>query len=163
MKGKAAIRTLPVPQPLLDAGFLDFLADIRQCGHPRLFPHLSAGINKKTGETNARYSQAALNQFSAYMKALGFPKGVGFHAFRHTIATELHHQGVSDEDIALVTGHSLSKRVPVLHEAYFHKKPAHARAKQIKALEQYRPAVVMPVYVPGQFGQQLKDPSKFYP
>lgn len=120
VKGKAAIRTLPVPQPLLDAGFLDFLADIRQCGHPRLFPHLSTGINKKTGETNARYSHAALNQFSAYMKTLGFPKDVGFHAFRHTIATELHHQGVSDEDIALVTGHSLSKRVPVLHEAYSH-------------------------------------------
>ena len=28
----------------------------QQCGHPRLFPHLSAGINKKTGETNARVS-----------------------------------------------------------------------------------------------------------
>lgn len=163
VKGKAAIRTLPVPQPLLDAGFLDFLADIRQCGHPRLFPHLSAGINKKTGETNARYSQAALNQFSAYMKTLGFPKGVGFHAFRHTIATELHHQGVSDEDIALVTGHSLSKRVPVLHEAYFHKKPALARTKQIKVLAAYRPPVELPIYQRGQFSKELSDPKKFYP
>ncbi len=163
LKGKAAIRTLPVPQPILDAGFLDFVADIRQCGHPRLFPHLSAGENKRTGETNSRYSQAVLSQFSAYMKTLGFPKGVGFHAFRHTIATELHHQGVSDEDIALVTGHSVSKKVPVLHEAYFHKKPALARTKQIKVLEAYRPPVELPVYRRGQFAKELSNPKKFYP
>lgn len=163
LKGKSAVRTLPIAQPLLDAGFLDFLDDMKACGHPRLFPHLSAGINRTTGETNARYSQAAVSQFGSYLKTLGVPKGVGFHAFRHTLATELHHLGVQEEDIALVTGHSVSKKVPVLHEAYFHKKPALAREKQIKALEQYRPAVELPVYKPGQFHQQLKAPSKFYP
>ena len=163
LKGKAAVRTLPIPQPLLDAGFLAFVEDIRACGHPRLFPHLSAGVRRDTGETNTRYSQGVLSQFSAYMKGLGFGKGVGFHAFRHTIATELHHLGVSDEDIALVTGHSVSKRVPVLHEAYFHKKPAQARLKQIKVFEQYRPDVKLPVYKAGQFRAALADPRKFYP
>ncbi len=163
LKGKAAIRTLPIPQPLLDAGFLAFVEDIRACGHHRLFPHLSAGVRRDTGEPNARYSQGILSQFSAYMKGLGFGKGVGFHAFRHTIATELHHKGVADEDIALVTGHSISKKVPVLHEAYFHKKPALARTKQIAVLDQYRPDVELPTYKPGQFKAQLADPRKFYP
>ncbi|MDX3930953.1 MAG: site-specific integrase [Stenotrophomonas sp.] len=163
LKGKASIRTIPIPKPLLDAGFLDFMDDIRDCGHPRLFPHLSAGVNRKTGETNARYSLAALSQFSRYMKDLGFPRGVGFHAFRHTIATELHHQNVADEDIALITGHSVSKRVPVLHEAYFHKKPAVMRRKQIETLEKYRPAVALPVYAKGQFKRCLKDKKRFYP
>ncbi|WP_184411862.1 site-specific integrase [Xanthomonas medicagonis] len=163
LKGKAAVRTLPIPQPLLDAGFLAFVDDIRACGHPRLFPHLSAGVRRDTGETNTRYSQGVLSQFSAYMKGLGFAKGVGFHAFRHTIATELHHLGMADEDIALVTGHSISKAVPVLHEAYFHKKPAFARAKQITVLEQYRPNVTLPVYQAGQFKATLADPRKFYP
>ncbi|MBB1262512.1 integrase, partial [Streptomyces sp. OF8] len=51
LKGKAAVRTLPIPQPLLDAGFLAFVEDIRACGHPRLFPHLSAGVRRDTGET----------------------------------------------------------------------------------------------------------------
>ncbi|MCU1118933.1 site-specific integrase [Stenotrophomonas muris] len=163
LKGKAAVRTIPIPQPLLDAGFLAFVEDIRACGHPRLFPHLSAGVRRDNGDTNARYSQGILNQFSRYMKDLGFPKGIGFHAFRHTIATELHHMGVADEDIALVTGHSISKRVPVLHEAYFHKKPALARMKQIAVLEKYRPDVVLPVYQAGQFKTALSDPRKFYP
>lgn len=163
LKGRSAIRDVPIAQQLIDAGFLDFVEDIRECGHPRLFPHLSAGVNRRTGDSNARYSQAALNQFSTYMKRLGFRKGVGFHAFRHTIATGLHHKGVSDEDIALVTGHSISKNVPVLHEAYFHKKPALARTKQIAVLEQYRPDVALPAYQAGQFKAQLSDPRKFYP
>ncbi|WP_313446169.1 site-specific integrase [Stenotrophomonas indicatrix] len=163
LKGKAAVRTLPIPQPLLDAGFLAFVEDIRACGHPRLFPHLSAGVRRDTGETNARYSQGILNQFSRYMKDLGFPKGAGFHAFRHTLATELHHMGVADEDIALVTGHSISKRVPVLHGAYFHKKPALARTKQIAVLERYRPDVALPAYQAGQFKSALSDPRRFYP
>ncbi|WP_312348029.1 site-specific integrase [Stenotrophomonas acidaminiphila] len=163
LKGKAAVRTLPIPKPLLDAGFIDFVEDMRACGHPRLFPHLSAGVNRKTGETNARYSQGILNQFGRYLRDLGFPKGVGFHAFRHTFATELHHQGIPEEDIALVTGHSVSKKVPVLHEAYFHKKPAVARAKQVKALASYQPPVELPIYARGQFEKQLQDQSKFYP
>ncbi|KRB10294.1 site-specific integrase [Lysobacter sp. Root690] len=163
LKGKAAVRTLPIPQPLLNAGFLDFVDDIRGCGHPRLFPHLSAGVNRKTGETNAHYSAGVVKQFSGYLKSLGFPKGVGFHAFRHTLATDLHHQGVPDDDIALLTGHSVSKRVPVLHDAYFHKKPMLARKKQIAAFERYRPLVTIPVYQKGQFKKKLADPSKFYP
>lgn len=82
VKGASAIRTIPLHPRLLEAGFLEFVDDMRRCGHPRLFPHLSAGVNGKTGETNARYSQAVLNQFSTYLKSLNFPKGIGFHAFR---------------------------------------------------------------------------------
>lgn len=163
LKGKAAIRTIPIAQPLLNAGFLDFVDDVRQCGHPRLFPHLSAGVSQKTGETKARYSTGLPEQFGRYLKSLGFPKGVGFHAFRQTLSTDLHHLGVPEEHIALLTGHSLVKKAPVLHETYFHKKPLIARAKQLAALEQYRPAACIPSYEKGQFKKQLADPSKFYP
>jgi hypothetical protein len=70
---------------------------------------------------------------------------------------------VADEDIALVTGHSISKRVPVLHEAYYHKKPPLARTKQIAVLAQYRPDVLLPVYQAGQFRNALANRGKFYP
>lgn len=163
LKGRAAVRTLPIPQALLDAGFLEFVADIRETGHPRLFPHLSAGVNQKTGDTNARYSSGFLRQFGRYLRDLGFPKGLGFHAFRHTLATDLHHQGVPEESIALITGHSVSKRVPVLHEAYFHKKPEQMRRKQIEALASYRPAVELPVYRRGQFTETFCDRVKLHP
>jgi integrase len=163
LKGDSAVRVIPLAQPVLDAGFLDFLEDMKACAHPRLFPHLSAGVNKKTGETNARYSQGLLNQFSSYLKDLGFPKGVGFHAFRHTIATELYHRDVPQEEVALITGHSLSKKVPVLQDYYLHKRPDRIRVKQARALELYRPSVELPKYQAGQFKERLGKDAKFYP
>lgn len=163
LKGKSAVRRIPIPQPVLDAGLLDFLADMRECGHPRLFPHLSAGVNRKTGETNARYSQALLVQFGRYLKDLGFPKGVGFHAFRHTLATDLDNQGMREEEVALITGHSVSKRVPVLQDNYYHRKPETVRLRQARALALYKPAVELPVYRRGQFAARLRPGAKLYP
>ncbi|MBB5879650.1 integrase [Xanthomonas arboricola] len=154
LKGDSAVRVIPLAQPVLDAGFLDFLEDMKACGHPRLFPHLSSGVNKTTGESNARYSQGLLNQFSSYLKDLGFPKGVGFHAFRHTIATELYHRDVPQEEGALITGHSLNKKVPVLQDYYLHKRPDRIRVKQARALELYRPSVELPRYQAGQFKER---------
>lgn len=163
LKGKSAVRRIPIPQPVLEAGLLDFLADMQDFGHPRLFPHLSAGVNRKTGQSNARYSQGLLNQFGSYLKELGFPKGVGFHAFRHTMATELDNQGVPAEEVALITGHSVSKRVPVLQANYYHRKPDAVRARQSKALALYRPPVELPVYERGQFAERLAPGAKMYP
>lgn len=79
-------------------------------------------------------------------KEPGFPKGVGFHAFRHTLATDLDHQGIRAEDVALITGHSVSKKVPVLQDSYYHKKPEAIRKRQLAALSLYRPAVQLTMY-----------------
>lgn len=163
LKGKSAIRRIPIPQPVLDAGFLEFVVDMRAFGHPRLFPHLSSGVNKTTGESNGRYSQGLLNQFSVYLKDLGFPKGIGFHAFRHTLATDLDNKGVREEDVALITGHSVSKKVPVLQDHYYHRKPDAIRVRQAAALDLYRPPVELPVYERGQFQERLGHGAKIYP
>lgn len=163
LKGKSAVRRIPIPSAVLEAGFLDFVADMRECGHPRLFPHLSAGVNRKTGETNARYSQALLVQFGVYLKGLGFPKGVGFHAFRHTLATDLDNQGVREEEVALITGHSVSKKVPVLQDHYYHRNPDAVRVRQARTLALYKPPVQLPVYQRGQFAKRLGPGAKLYP
>lgn len=163
LKGKSAIRRIPIPQPVLDAGLLDFVQDMREFGHPRLFPHLSSGVNKTTGQTNGRYSQGLLNQLSVYLKSLGFPKGLGFHAFRHTLATDLDNKGVREEDVALITGHSVSKKVPVLQDHYYHRKPDEVRVRQAAALALYRPPVELPAYKPGQFQGRLGRGAKVYP
>ncbi len=163
LKGKSAIRRIPIPKPVLDAGFLEFVADMQDFGHPRLFPHLSSGVNQKTGESNGRYSQGLLNQFSVYLKELGFPKGVGLHAFRHTLATDLDNKGVREEEVALITGHSVSKKVPVLQDHYYHRKPDAVRVRQAAALDLYRPSVDLPVYERGQFNRRLSAAAKVYP
>ena len=57
---------------LLNSGFLELVEDMKATGHPRLFPLLSAGVNRKTGETNARYSQQFVVDFGRYLKNPGF-------------------------------------------------------------------------------------------
>ncbi|MCU1136069.1 site-specific integrase, partial [Stenotrophomonas maltophilia] len=165
MKGAGCMRIVPIAKPLLDAGFLEFVEDMRATGHPRLFPLLSAGVNRKTGETNARYSQQFVVDFGRYLKSLGFAKGIGFHAFRHTLATELDVNDVPEREIALVTGHSTDPRdrVQVLRKHYLHKKPQVTWSKQISALQLYQPNVELPRYECGQFAEQLRDPTKFHP
>ncbi|WP_248842359.1 site-specific integrase [Xanthomonas euvesicatoria] len=163
LKGKSAIRKIPLHPEVINAGFLDFVADIKACGHPRLFPHLSAGKNKKSGASNCRYSQGLLNQFSDYLKDLGFAKGIGFHGFRHTLATELHAAGITPQDIALLTGHSLVKSVPVLQDHYIHKSSGNVMQRQLAALLLYQPIVQLPVYQQGQFKEKLRKGAKMYP
>ncbi|MDV3514681.1 site-specific integrase [Stenotrophomonas sp. C1657] len=165
MKGAGCMRIIPIAQPLLDAGFLDFVEDMKATGHCRLFPLLSAGVNRTTGETNARYSQQFVVDFGRYLKTLGFEKGIGFHAFRHTLATELDVNDVPEKQIALVTGHSTDPRehVKVLRRHYLHKKSQATRSKQISALELYQPNVELPRYQRGQFAKWLADSKRFYP
>ncbi|PPJ44077.1 MULTISPECIES: site-specific integrase [unclassified Pseudoxanthomonas] len=162
LKGRSAIRRIPIHRALLDAGSLDFVDDIKACRHPRLFPHLSAGVNRATGETNARYSQGLLNQFSTYMKSLGFPKGIGFHGFRHILATYLKHRRVPDADVAALTGHTPRQDFPVLGQ-YNNSPNPFERTRQLEALEVFQPPVVLPRYKRGQFAKELGRGAKFYP
>jgi len=60
---------------------------------------------------------------------------------------------------ALLTGHSISKKVPVLHEAYFHKKPELARRKQIDLLARYAPPVELPIYQRGAVCEATERPT----
>lgn len=154
---------MPIHARLIQAGFLDFVADIKACGHPRLFPHLSASVSKKTGKVTGRYSQGFVNQFGAYLKGVGFAKGIGSHAFRHTLATELDAKGVPIEHIALITGHSLNKRAPVLQDNYVHKSASHVRKTQAEALAHYQPSISVPMYVRGQFRERLSKETRMYP
>ncbi|ALN84414.1 phage integrase family protein [Lysobacter capsici] len=170
LKGRSAIRCLPIPQAVLDAGFLDFVADIREAGRNRLFPNLTAGT-KNDGETKANYGACFSRQFTGYMADLGFQKGVRFHAFRHTLVTDLKQQGFQDRDIALITGHATAQeRVETIKRHYDHQtSPKRRRTKpvlrdwQLEVLEAYRPSVQLPRYQRGQFWSCLKWEGLVHP
>lgn len=165
LKGRSAIRFIPIADAVLDAGFLDFVADIRATKHPRLFPHLSCGVNKRTGEPNgAGYGRGLSERFSKHLHhVLDLPKGFSFHLFRHTLATSLESQGVAKELIATITGHEIKKVVPVLQEHYLHSQPSLLVTQQFAALALFNPPVKLPAYVRGQFAKQLGRGAKFHP
>lgn len=170
LKGKSAIRCLPIPQAVLDAGFLEFVEDVREAGKVRLFPNLTAGT-KVTGETKANYSASFSRQLSGYMADLGFAKGVRFHAFRHTLVTDLKQQGFMDRDIALITGHATAQdRVETIKRHYDHPtSPKRRRTKPVirqwqrEVLDAYQPPVTLPQYQRGQFWDCLKSEGLAHP
>ena len=168
LKCPSSVRTIPIAQPLLDSGFLDFVADINFHKHPRLFPNLNVTFDKGTGQPDGRgYSGAQVTQFGEYLKAnTNLEKGIGSHAFRHTIASRLKSTrggNVDVELIATITGHAPDRRVPTLQLRYIHTDPAELRQLQADALAKYLPPVSLPPYVPGQFLSRLRPGAKVYP
>ena len=92
-------RFVPLHPALIDGGFLDYVKDVQEAKHERLFPLLP--WSKKAG-----YGDALGDQFSAYMDRVGITeKGVAFHAFRHTLANALIGKSVDQIVVASITGH----------------------------------------------------------
>lgn len=162
VKRSSSVRTIPIAQPLLDAGFLEFVADMRQTKHPRLFPHLGLGRKLKTGELRGRgYGVGMVDQFSTYTRALGIEKGVAMHAFRHTISTALRLAKVPDETVAQITGHARREDYPALKRHYQHVGDDVLLGEAADALALFKPAVVLPKYTSGQFNALLAETWRF--
>lgn len=151
VKNKSSRRFLPFAQPVLDAGILDYLEDVKTAGHVRLFPHLP-------NSTGLGFGRALSKQFSTYIKRQGITtKGQGFHGFRHTIASELDRAGVSEAAIAAITGHS-RKGGSVLVKHYIDRSTIQDR---VATLAKFVPPVALPAYQRGQFAESLaKAPIK---
>lgn len=168
LKGASSIRIVPVAKKLIEAGFLDFMEDVREGGHPRLFPQLKLGINKATGERNGiSYGAPMSQQFASYLrkKHPNIEKGLAFHGFRHTVVSGLGINKVPVELIASITGHDDDERkaFPVLEQHYMHLSNAQLRREQLDALNAFNPPVSLPKYVKGQFAHRLDPNAKKYP
>jgi integrase len=162
IKNKSSIRFVPLAQPLLDAGFLQFLEDMKAGGHPRLFPHLPAGTRKDGTPNGKGYGRQLSRQFGAYVKGLGIEKGMGFHAFRHTLSTMLAEADVSSADIAMITGHAVRSEAPVLDKHYIHIAKPTTLPRRAETLAKFNPHVKLPVYRSQQFQRSLADSSSLH-
>jgi integrase len=99
LKNAGSRRFVPLAQPVLDCGFLDFVEALKAKGQDRLFPELPNNDGLGFGRQMSK-------QFGAYIKKRGITEeGMGMHAFRHTLATRLVAAKVSKDVIARITGH----------------------------------------------------------
>lgn len=149
LKNKSSLRFIPVAKPLLDAGFLTFIDDMKKAGQERLFPDLPNNDGNGFGRQMSR-------QFSTYIKSRGVSDaGMGFHAFRHTLATRLDRAGIGHGTIARITGHGLSGGV--LPRFYI---DAPSLPERVEALEKFDAGVEVPAYQSGKFASALRAVSK---
>lgn len=159
-KSTASVRTLPIPAPLIEAGLLDYVEDIKKTGHPRLFPHLRLSVKKNGEPTGRGYSPEIVRQFSLYTKRLGIESGVALHAFRHTILTALDTARVLDHVQAALSGHEEAVYNPGLKH-YQHRSPKVDIDELEEALLTFKPCVKLFPYKRGMFREQLRDGWRF--
>ncbi|APG03198.1 hypothetical protein BJI69_04270 [Luteibacter rhizovicinus DSM 16549] len=145
LKNKSSLRFIPIAQPLLDAGFMAFVEDMKSAEQERLFPHLPNHDGNGFGRQMSR-------QFSTYIKGRGVSdSGMGFHAFRHTMATRLDRAGVGHGTIARITGHGLSGGV--LPKFYI---DAPSLPERVAALAKFEAKVILPKYGSEQRTQWMR-------
>ncbi|WP_372387227.1 tyrosine-type recombinase/integrase [Xanthomonas axonopodis] len=142
IKNKHSRRFIPLAQPVIDCGFLDYVKEAR-AGLERLFPDLP-------NSTGLGYGRQLSRQFSVYIKRQGVSeKGQGFHGFRHTIASKLDEAGVSASAIGALTGHGTGQTV--LEKFYIDRRSLPDR---VATLARFSTPIELPVYTNGTFLQK---------
>ncbi|ASL01746.1 site-specific integrase [Xanthomonas citri] len=145
IKNKHSRRFIPLAQPVIDCGFLDYVKEARQAGVERLFPDLP-------NSTGLGYGRQLSRQFSVYIKRQGVAeKGQGFHGFRHTIASKLDEAGVSASAIGALTGHGTGQTV--LEKFYIDRRSLPDR---VATLAKFIPPVLLPTYKSDEFEINLR-------
>lgn len=152
VKGSNSARFVPFAKPLLDAGLLTYVDEVRTAGHHRLFPHLKYGDD---------YGDYLGDRFIKYLKDIGLKTednpdapGMGFHWFRHTVgdavvnlsSSNLHHA-------AGITGHAKSTILPGELSTYVQPAELRSKLKSLNSMKLLQP----PKYVPGTFESALAD------
>lgn len=144
VKNKHSRRFIPLAQPVIDCGFLDYVKEAREAGLERLFPDLP-------NSTGLGYGRQLSRQFSVYIKRQGVSeKGQGFHGFRHTIASKLDEAGVSASAIGALTGHGTGQTV--LEKFYIDRRSLPDR---VATLAKLTDLPLLPVYERTQFKNNL--------
>jgi integrase len=109
LKSDAAKRQVPIHPELLDLGLLSYAQALREVGHKRLFPELSAEGRDGPG-------QAASKHFGRYLDQIKLKdKQLVFHSFRHGVISRLRRIDIPKELRKLVVGHSA---VDDTHDGY---------------------------------------------
>jgi len=101
VKSVHSIRHLPIPQRLIDLGFLDYVAAVRETGSLHLFPGLA------WGETGPGKALSKWFNSEVLRKRCGITsKSKTFHCFRHTLSTLAQRNRVELNFIKAINGHS---------------------------------------------------------
>lgn len=144
-------RFVPLTQPLLDAGFLDYVAEVKKSWPSALVPASAEQRWQRFGKQMSKQF-ADLHQRRRGIK----DDGMGMHAFRHTLATRLDRAGVSEESsIARITGHTPSGGI--LPKFYI---DPPTLAERVAVLAKFEPGVSLPNYTKDKFKEALKDAHK---
>ncbi|MBU3020158.1 site-specific integrase [Paraglaciecola agarilytica] len=120
-KNKSSCRMIPIPNTLLNAGFLSYVGALKT--HDMLFPELSLGEHKGLGDYASKwFNERFLKYINLDKRSADGKQGVSFHSFRHGFVTNLDKtiiNGVplNDSERHYLTGH---EQIGVRNKTYNH-------------------------------------------
>jgi integrase len=98
---EARPRYVPMHSALVRAGLREYITNLRQHGHARLFP----GLKRRASKGN-KLSPEVGHRFGKTLRKLGLKRsGLCFHSFRNTVINLLKHAREQEADVARVVGH----------------------------------------------------------
>ena len=101
-KNKNSIRRLPITEPLIRLGFLQYVEHVRSLGGEHLFPHRDWTC--PTAERDRSKCQSA--RFGSYLDVLEIrERCYVFHSFRHTVVNAMQDAGVPLSHAMQIAGH----------------------------------------------------------
>lgn len=101
-KNANSVRKIPITEPLVKLGFIDYVEKLKELGATTLFPHRYM----KTSSAIAQPSRNVSEKFSRYLNVCGIvSKTLVFHSFRHTLVNSLIQDGVPIALVQQLVGH----------------------------------------------------------
>ncbi len=92
-------RRVAIHPALIEAGFLDYVSQLRRAGERHLFGEIEPGPDGNRSYTFSKW-------WCEYRRRHGiYEAGRDFHALRHTLITRLHNADVKDTLVRAVVGH----------------------------------------------------------
>lgn len=148
LKNAGSKRFVPLAAPVLAAGFLAYLDEVKAAGFARLFPGGSWTAKNGPGDKISRWWNIH------YMKAAGIDdREAVFHSFRHTFATAADGVGLTIAQTGRLTGHQPQS---VLSKHYIHARSVPERKRQVDEIAATF-AVEVGHYTPGMFANAWAD------
>jgi len=101
-KNSNSVRRLPITEPLIRLGFLQYVEHLRCLGAEHLFPHRDWTAPTALRDPSKQQSR----RFGEYLDAIGIrsPRLV-FHSFRHTVVSVMQDAGVPMSHAMQIAGH----------------------------------------------------------
>lgn len=101
-KTRNSVRIIPIPTPLIELGFIEYVEHVRKLPATQLFPHL----NLQSASAQSKPSNKQSEAFGAYLDTRGLsdPR-LTFHSFRHTVVNALLDNGTPVHLSMQICGH----------------------------------------------------------
>ncbi|GAA6183782.1 site-specific integrase [Aliiglaciecola sp. NS0011-25] len=109
-KNESSVRLVPVPQVLIQAGFINYIERLK--ANDMIFPDLSIANEKALGDYASKWFNERFTKYIGLEKRTSDGKqGVSFHSFRHNFTTNLDKTTINgntlnDSERHYLTGHA---------------------------------------------------------